>query len=123
MHPQVERVQDIASISKDEIPEEFISIQDDKKILNQIIEASREWGMYQIVNHDIPNKAVKKLQEVGRTFFELPQEEKEVYAKPPDSKSVEVDHLFHRVWRPSAINYQFWPKNPRSYRLVRLIIF
>ncbi|KAM1022526.1 hypothetical protein TB2_043376 [Malus domestica] len=66
MHPQVERVQDIASISKDEIPEEFIrseneqqgittvqgktlecptidfSIHDDVKILNQIIEASRD---------------------------------------------------------------------------------
>lgn len=158
-----ERVQNIASISKDEIPAEFIrseneqpgittvhgtslecptidfSIQDDEKILNQIVEASRDWGMYQIVNHDIPNEAIKKLQEVGTTFFELPQEEKEVYAKPPDSKSVEgygtrlqkelegkkgwVDHLFHRVWPPSAINYQFWPKNPPSYRLVDSLYF
>ncbi|VVA13650.1 PREDICTED: flavonol [Prunus dulcis] len=156
MQSEAERVQDIALMSKANIPIEFIrseheqpgittvhgkvlecptidfSNQDDEKILNQIVEASRNWGMYQIVNHDIPNEAISKLQAVGKAFFELPPEEKEVYAKPPDSKSVEgygtklqkelegkkgwVDHLFHRVWPPSAINYQFWPKNPPSYR-------
>ncbi len=67
---------------------------------------------------------------MGKEFFELPQEEKEVYAKPPGSKEgygtflqkeMEgkkgwVDHLFHKIWPPSSINYQFWPKNPPSYR-------
>nr|AAZ78661.1 flavonol synthase [Fragaria x ananassa] len=153
----VERVQDIAStISEDTIPAEYIrseneqpgittvpntvlecptidfSDPDEEKLLKQIFEASIDWGMYQIVNHDISNEAISKLQAVGKEFFELPQEEKEVYAKDPNSKSVEgygtflqkelegkkgwVDHLFHKIWPPSTINYRFWPKTPASYR-------
>jgi flavonol synthase len=155
---EVQRVQAIASLSMsiDTIPSEFIRFEneqpaittfhgpvpevpaidfshpDDENIIRSISKASREWGMFQIVNHGIPNELISKLQEVGKEFFELPQEEKETCAKPPGSKNVEgygtklqkevegkkgwVDHLFHRIWPPSAINYQFWPKNPPSYR-------
>lgn len=149
-------MQDIASLSKDEIPAEFIrsvseqpgittvrgevlevptidlADPDEEKVLRAIVDASRKWGMFQIVNHEIPVEAISKLQAVGKEFFELPPEEKEVYAKPPGPQSVEgygtklqkevegkkawVDHLFHRIWPPSAINYNFWPKNPPSYR-------
>ncbi|GAV84099.1 2OG-FeII_Oxy domain-containing protein/DIOX_N domain-containing protein [Cephalotus follicularis] len=152
----MERVQAIASMSKEQIPKEFIrsdheqpgittvkgkilevpvidlNDEDDAKVLNLIIEASREWGMFQIVNHGIPSDVTKRFQDVGRQFFELPQEEKEVYAKPPGAQAIEgygtalqkemegkkawVDHLFHKVWPPSVINYMFWPKNPPSYR-------
>ncbi|XP_023551148.1 flavonol synthase/flavanone 3-hydroxylase-like [Cucurbita pepo subsp. pepo] len=105
---------------------------DEDSVIRAIDDASRNWGMFQIINHDIPNEAIAHLQAVGKAFFELPPEEKEVYAKPPDSKSVEgygtklqkevdgkkgwVDHLFHIIWPPSAINFKFWPQNPPSYR-------
>ncbi|XP_059630785.1 flavonol synthase/flavanone 3-hydroxylase-like [Cornus florida] len=156
MQTAEERVQAIASVSTD-IPPEFIrpeneqpgsttrhgqvaevpvidfgNLQDEEKLVQLIMDASCEWGMFQIVNHDIPSDSISKLQEVGKQFFELPQEEKEVYSKSPGAKSVEgygtklqkevegkkgwVDHLFHKIWPPSAINYQFWPKNPPSYR-------
>ena len=60
----------------------------------------------------------------------LEEEEKELVAKIPGSvegygtllqKEIQgkkgwVDHLFHKVWPPSAINYRFWPQNPPSYR-------
>ena len=160
---EVERVQDIATSSKDTIPADFIrseneqpgittvhgaflevpaidfSDPDEEKVLRAIEDASRNWGMFQIVNHEIPNEAISKLQAAGKGFFELPQEEKEVYAKPPGSQSMEgygtklqkevegkkgwVDHLFHKIWPPSAINYQFWPKNPPSYRFEISILF
>ncbi|KAJ7959104.1 Flavonol synthase [Quillaja saponaria] len=153
---EVVSIQDIASLSKDIIPDEFIrseteqpgittvhgthlevpiidfSNPDEEKVENQIMEASSDWGMFQIVNHEIPTEVIKKLQQVGQEFFELPQEEKEVYAKPPGSMSVEgygtklqkevdgkkgwVDHLFHKIWPPSAVNHRFWPRNPPSYR-------
>ncbi|KAJ1380273.1 Oxoglutarate/iron-dependent dioxygenase [Sesbania bispinosa] len=152
------RVQNVASGSKETIPADFVrseteqpgittvhgvqlevpiidfSNPDEDKVVRQIIEASCEWGMFQIVNHEIPSQVISKLQAVGKAFFELPQEEKEQYAKPPDSQSVEgygtrlqkevdgkkgwVDHLFHKIWPPSDINYRFWPKNPPSYREV-----
>lgn len=155
---EVERVQAIASLSltSDSIPSDFIRPEkeqpaittfrgpvpeiptvdlgnpDEENRVSLISKASREWGLFQVVNHGIPSEVISKLQRVGKEFFELPQEEKEVYAKPPDSKTMEgygtklqkesegkkswVDHLFHRIWPPPCINYQFWPQNPPSYR-------
>lgn len=155
---EVERVQTIAlsSQSKQTIPAEFIrsekeqpaistfhgpapeiptidlADQDDQNLIRSISDAAKEWGIFQVVNHGIPTHLIEKLQQVGKEFFELPQEEKEVYAKPSGAQTVEgygtklqkdlggkkswVDHLFHRIWPPQRINYQFWPKNPTSYR-------
>ncbi|XP_029129274.1 flavonol synthase/flavanone 3-hydroxylase [Cajanus cajan] len=150
------RVQRVASESKDSIPTEFVRLEteqpgkttvhgtqlevpiidfsepDEDKVLHEIMEASRDWGMFQIVNHEIPSQVIEKLQAVGKQFFELPQEEKEQYAKPENSPSIEgygtklqkdvnnkkgwVDHLFHKISPPSDINYRFWPKNPPTYR-------
>ncbi|GMH17422.1 hypothetical protein Nepgr_019263 [Nepenthes gracilis] len=155
---EVERVQAIAtlSMSMNTIPHEFIRSEneqpasttvhgsilevpiidlndpDEEKVVKLIAKASSEWGLFLIVNHKIPSEVIEKLQRVGKEFFELPQHEKEVYAKPAGCKSMEgygtklqkevegkkawVDHLFHKIWPPSLINYQFWPKNPPSYR-------
>uniref|UniRef100_A0A7N0VCZ3 Fe2OG dioxygenase domain-containing protein n=1 Tax=Kalanchoe fedtschenkoi TaxID=63787 RepID=A0A7N0VCZ3_KALFE len=156
---EVVRVQAIASsaMPKDTIPSEFIRCEseqpaittvqgaslevpvisfneaDEEKLVKQVAEASREWGLFQIVNHEIPSEAIKKLQDVGKGFFELPLEEKEKYAKAADSISAEegygtklqkevegkkgwVDHLFHKIWPPAARNYRFWPLNPPTYR-------
>lgn len=154
---EVERVQSISSISlkKDTIPSEFIrsikeqpaittvhgvipeiptidlSINDEEKLIESISKASKEWGIFQIVNHGIPNEIIEKLQRVGKEFFELSQEEKETYGsdktiegygsklqRDPEGKKSWVDHLFHRIWPPSIIKYQFWPKNPPSYRYI-----
>lgn len=117
-----------------EVPIIDFSNPDEGKVQRGIMEASRDWGMFQIVNHEIPSEVIKKLQSVGKDFFELPQEEKEVYAKPIGSESLEgygtklqkevngkkgwVDHLFHIIWPLSSINYRFWPNNPPSYRYV-----
>ncbi|CAI9114712.1 OLC1v1015493C1 [Oldenlandia corymbosa var. corymbosa] len=155
---EVERVQAIASLSKsqDTIPAEYIRSENEQPaittlhgvvlevpvidlgagsgdVVEQITEAAKTWGIFQIVNHGIPDEVIAKLQQVGKEFFEVvPQEEKELIAKLPGSDSIEgygtrlqkevdgkkgwVDHLFHRVWPPPAINYRFWPKNPPSYR-------
>ncbi|CAK9138472.1 unnamed protein product [Ilex paraguariensis] len=134
---QVERVQDIASmsLSSETIPPEFIrpeneqpgtttchgqdlevpvidfGIKNEKKLVEIIADSSSKWGLFQIVNHNIPSDVISNLQKVGKEFFELPQEEKEAIAKPPGSmegygtklqkedqgKKGWVDHLFHRI--------------------------
>ncbi|KAI3924636.1 hypothetical protein MKX01_009506 [Papaver californicum] len=115
-----------------EIPTIDLSDPDEDNLIRNIANASKEWGFFQVINHDIPMDAIKKLQKVGREFFELPLEEKETYARPVGAETLEgygtklqkeiegkkawVDYLFHNVWPPSRINYQFWPKNPPSYR-------
>nr|QEM23327.1 flavonol synthase [Colobanthus quitensis] len=154
-----QRVQKIAlnSKTKDYIPSEFIRLEneqpsittvrgsilqiptidfnddvDEEKLVQMISNASQEWGLFQVINHGIPNDVIANLQKVGREFFELKQEEKEVIAKPIGDKGIEgygskfkkevdgkkgwVDHLFHNVWPISAVNYQFWPNKPQSYR-------
>lgn len=81
-------------------------------------------------HHEISSEVISKLQAVGKEFFDLMQEEKEVHTKLSGSKSFEgygsklqkevsgkkgwVDHLFHKIWPPSAFNYQFWSKPPCS---------
>lgn len=148
-------VQVVASATTEDIPQEFIRTEDeqprfttfkgqapqipvvdfgldDKQIQSAVFDATCEWGFFQIVNHGIPVEVTENFQRVGRQFFELPQEEKEKYAKDPNSKSVEgygtllqkdlkgkrgwVDHLFNKIWPPSAIDDRFWPKNPSDYR-------
>lgn len=110
---EVERVQNIASIVTDIIPDEFIRSEkerpstttyhgpvpgvpivdfaepDKNKVDRAVAEAAREWGIFQVVNHGIPMEVIQKLQKVGKEFFELPQEEKEAYAIKPGSKSLE----------------------------------
>ncbi|XP_073290088.1 flavonol synthase/flavanone 3-hydroxylase [Primulina huaijiensis] len=158
---EAERVQSIASFSKhmNTIPSEFIRSEneqpaattlrgvvlqvpvidlnqkyhsnDEENLIKLVAEASKEWGIFQVVNHGIPDEVIAKLQRVGREFFELPKEEKELVAKTGESgiegygtslqKEVEgkkgwVDHLFHKIWPPPEINYKFWPKNPPEYR-------
>ncbi|PIN11382.1 Iron/ascorbate family oxidoreductase [Handroanthus impetiginosus] len=155
---EVERVQSIASLAKhaDTIPSDYIRSENeqpaattahgvvlevpvidlggasnDEEIVRLISEASRDWGIFQVVNHGISGEVISKLQKVGREFFDLPKEEKEKIAKTSESgiegygttlqKEIEgkkgwVDHLFHKIWPPAAINYKFWPKNPPSYR-------
>ncbi|KAG4954618.1 hypothetical protein JHK87_040212 [Glycine soja] len=131
---KVLRVQTIASKSKDAaIPVMFVRGETEQPGITTVQGVNLE-GMFQIVNHEIPSDVIRKLQNVGKEFFELPQEEKELIAKPAGSDSIEgygtklqkevngkkgwVDHLFHIVWPPSSIDYRYWPKNPPSYRLV-----
>ncbi|KHN07837.1 Flavonol synthase/flavanone 3-hydroxylase [Glycine soja] len=131
---KVLRVQTIASKSKDAaIPVMFVRGETEQPGITTVQGVNLE-GMFQIVNHEIPSDVIRKLQNVGKEFFELPQEEKELIAKPAGSDSIEgygtklqkevngkkgwVDHLFHTVWPPSSIDYRYWPKNPPSYRLV-----
>lgn len=149
-------MQEVATSFKDTIPPEFVRSEheqpaittfrgpvpevptidlgdpSEEKLVAAVAAASREWGMFQVVNHGIPAEVIQRLQSAGKEFFELPPEEKEVYAKPDGEKNIEgygtklqkevegkkawVDHLFHRIWPPSVINYRFWPKNPASYR-------
>lgn len=105
-------------------------------LVEAVASASREWGFFQVVNHRIPEDLIKRLQSAGKEFYELPLQEKERYAKEPgtpgidgygsrlqkdlDGKKSWVDHLFHKIWPPTAINYRYWPENPPYYRSISL---
>ncbi|XP_068641115.1 flavonol synthase/flavanone 3-hydroxylase-like [Aristolochia californica] len=152
---EVERVQSVAAFYQDVIPSEFIRSEHERpgtttfhgsvpeiptidlsdpnqeRLVENMAKASTEWGIFQLINHGIPEDLIKKLQCVGKEFFELPKEEKEVYAIKPGAETLEgygtklqkdlegkkawVDFLFHNIWPPSRINYSVWP-NKSPYR-------
>ncbi|ERM97315.1 hypothetical protein AMTRI_Chr04g183840 [Amborella trichopoda] len=151
---EVLRVQSIASRTLDTIPSKFIrpeserpdvgrigrapqlpvidlSNPDQESLVQDMAKAAQEWGIFQIINHGIPQQVVEELQRVGKEFFELPQVEKERIARNSASPALEgygtqlqkdlqgklswVDFLFHNIWPPSRINFDKWPKKPASY--------
>ncbi|EOA12558.1 hypothetical protein CARUB_v10026825mg [Capsella rubella] len=119
------------NISSRDIPVIDLSNHDEELVARAVVKASEEWGIFQVVNHGIPTELIRRLQEAGKEFFELPETEKEAVAKPKDSMDTEgyrtkyqkdmegrdpwVDHLFHRIWPPSRVSHRFWPKSPPEY--------
>ncbi|RWW84350.1 hypothetical protein BHE74_00007049 [Ensete ventricosum] len=115
-----------------EIPVIDLAVADQDHLTIAVAEASREWGIFQLLNHGIPEEVLRELQRVGKEFFELPQEEKEMYAmdyKPESSegygtklqkelegKKAWVDFFFHYLSPPARVNHAIWPKKPADYR-------
>ncbi|KAG6495837.1 flavonol synthase/flavanone 3-hydroxylase-like [Zingiber officinale] len=115
---------------------------DGPEITRAIAEASREWGIFQVVGHGVPEEAMRELQRAGREFFEeLPQEEKEKYARKDagggapanggqegygtklqrelEGKKAWVDFFFHYIAPPSKVNHRIWPVLPATdYRKI-----
>jgi flavonol synthase len=98
-----------------------------------MVQASMEWGIFQVVNHGVPASAMSELQRVGREFFALPQEEKQRHAIDPSSGKAEgygstlkrdipggmmtwSEFLFHNLAPPSAVDHAVWPQKPNGYR-------
>nr|ABK26641.1 unknown [Picea sitchensis] len=118
---------DLSSLEVDELRE---------KTLTEIGRASQEWGIFQVVNHGIPEALGERLQAAGREFFDLPQEEKEAYANlegvtddrfegygtklkcTSDGRQGWSDFYFHTLWPPSLTDFNRWPKHPSFYREV-----
>lgn len=133
---EIERDQIVSSPSlmTKTIPIVDLSHFDEELIARAVVKASQEWGAFQVVNHEIPTELIRRLQMVGTQFFELPENEKEAVAKPPNSKDIQgyetksqkdpedgvdrVDYLFHNISPPSWIDYRYWPKNPPEYRYI-----
>ncbi|PON80861.1 Oxoglutarate/iron-dependent dioxygenase [Trema orientale] len=103
-------------------------------VVKEIGAAAAEWGFFLLTDHGMPPSLIRRLQEVGQVFFELPQEEKEAYAndhasgkfegygtkmtKNHEAKVEWIDYFFHVMSPLSKVNPEFWPKNPPSYREV-----
>ncbi|KAJ4866174.1 Flavonol synthase/flavanone 3-hydroxylase [Raphanus sativus] len=117
------------------IPIVDLSNLDKELVARAVVKASQEWGVFQVVNHEIPKELIQSLKKVGTHFFELSSEaEKESVATPENSKDIQgyvtniqkdvedkvdrVDTLFHNLSPPSWVDYRYWPKDPPEYRQV-----
>ncbi|KAE9465191.1 hypothetical protein C3L33_02901, partial [Rhododendron williamsianum] len=51
--------------------------------LDQISQACREWGFFQVINHGVSPRLMDLARDVWRDFFHQPMEEKQAYANSP----------------------------------------
>ncbi|KZV41100.1 hypothetical protein F511_14076 [Dorcoceras hygrometricum] len=58
-------------------------LSDERAAADEIGDACREWGFFQVVNHGVSHELVAGMREAWRRFFRLPFEEKNKYANSP----------------------------------------
>lgn len=102
-------------------------------IVSQIVQASQEWGFFQIINHGIPLSLLETVKRVSQEFFDLSVEEKrkqcpvragfhmlEGYGRffdiSDDTVLDWVDALAHYISPEWAKAVEHWPKKPSTYR-------
>ncbi|XP_034708370.1 S-norcoclaurine synthase 1-like [Vitis riparia] len=91
--------------------------------------ACKEWGFFQLINHEVAEE-IEKMKADVQEFFKLPQKKKNAYAKLPsgvdgygqnfvvseDQKLDWADMLFLQCLPASERNMRFWPDEPTSFR-------
>ncbi|KAG8501785.1 hypothetical protein CXB51_004702 [Gossypium anomalum] len=145
---EVERVQAIvsSSLAKDNIPLEFVRPEDEQPaittfhgpipdipvidinhpdqdhIIHLVANASRDWGIFQVVNHGIPFDLIQNCNKLERSsLISLRKRKKCMLSllvhsplKAMEARSGKMlmekknwaDHLFHKIWPASCINHQ-----------------
>lgn len=93
--------------------------------------AATDWGVFHIVNHGIPMQLIDRVRDAGKAFFDLPVEEKEVYAndqaagkiagygsKLANNASGQLeweDYFFHLIFPEDKRDMPIWPRKPIDY--------
>lgn len=104
-------------------------------VSEQINEACREWGFFQVVNHGVRAELMDEAREVWREFFHLPMELKQVYGNSPKTyegygsrlgveKGAILDwsDYYFLHYRPSSLkDHNKWPSPPFPLRYQRVI--
>ncbi|XVF32409.1 hypothetical protein REPUB_Repub17cG0079900 [Reevesia pubescens] len=100
--------------------------------IQQIMKASQEFGVFQIVNHGVPENIISDTRSVLKEFFEMPVEDKaSLYLEDPRRcKLVTISSNHDReqthLWRdnlrhpchPLEECIKYWPEIPTRYREV-----
>ncbi|XP_021841779.2 hyoscyamine 6-dioxygenase-like [Spinacia oleracea] len=113
-----------------EIP--IIDLQDQKNSTQNILKASQDLGLFQVINHGIPSKLMNDAMKVFKEVFDLPPEERSKINMKEDLNQVcriytssynydsEEFHFWRDVLRhtcnPLVECIKFWPQKPENYR-------
>ncbi|KAH7553718.1 hypothetical protein ACOSP7_029455 [Xanthoceras sorbifolium] len=102
----------------------------DKEELSKLDLACKEWGFFQVVNHGMAKELLQNMKDATVEFFELPLEEKNKYAMPPDDiqgyghayvvseeQTLDWSDALILVVYPSQYRkLKFWPSTPTGYK-------
>ncbi|TKY49528.1 SRG1 protein [Spatholobus suberectus] len=92
--------------------------------------ACKDWGVFQLVNHGLPNTSLKNMGNQVQRFFELPLQEKKRWAQRPgslegygqafvtseDQKLDWNDMIFLKCLPIQNRKLDLWPENPPEFR-------
>ncbi|KAK4573170.1 hypothetical protein RGQ29_031223 [Quercus rubra] len=106
---------------------------DQTDIIQQIFEASQEFGFFQVINHGVPSNIMDEAMSVFKEFHALSGKDKAIETSKDPNKSCFIytssanyeTEKFH-LWRDALIHHcnplekciQFWPEQPPRYREV-----
>ncbi|KAL0922241.1 hypothetical protein M5K25_006212 [Dendrobium thyrsiflorum] len=95
----------------------FLLASGDEEELKKLDMACRDWGFFQIINHDIPIEVLQEMKLTAREFFQLPLEDKMKYFKAPnDVQGYSPSPIVHEQqkldWADILI-LQVYPKHSR----------
>ncbi|KAK9704852.1 hypothetical protein RND81_07G015200 [Saponaria officinalis] len=115
---------------KTEVP--IIDLSDEKNSISHIMDASKNIGCFQVINHGVPVELMEKTLEVVEELFKLPPDEKAKINKADDINKVckmytstlnyskEDTHSWRDVLKLNCgsldTNLQFWPQNPGNFK-------
>ncbi|KAJ0101942.1 hypothetical protein Patl1_05559 [Pistacia atlantica] len=130
IRPESERPR-LSEVSECEnVPIIDLGCEDRSFLVQQIAEACKCYGFFQVINHGVRLEAVDKILEVVHEFFRLPVEEKlKLYSDDP-SKTMRLSTSFNvnkekvHNWRdylrlhcyPLQKYVPEWPSNPSSFK-------
>ncbi|KAJ0961748.1 hypothetical protein J5N97_029576 [Dioscorea zingiberensis] len=91
--------------------------------------ACQEWGFFQLINHGVPEEVIERMKYEIQGFFQLPLEEKKVYAQQPGSiegygqvfvvseeQKLDWGDMYFLATQPLfARNMELWPSNPLAF--------
>ncbi|KAL2921396.1 1-aminocyclopropane-1-carboxylate oxidase-like protein 1 [Bienertia sinuspersici] len=78
----------------------------DEKIIKEIILASKNWGFFQVINHEIPLELLEKMIEGTKRFHEQDDEsKKKFYSREFQSKKVTY-FSNHDLYNSNAANWR-----------------
>ncbi|XP_028056051.1 hyoscyamine 6-dioxygenase-like [Camellia sinensis] len=103
------------------------------ELLEKIIKASQDFGMFQVINHGVSEGLMDDTMSLFKEFFDMPVEDKAAYYSEDKSKSFRLytsgqNYLKDKVnyWKdsmkhschPLEDHIQSWPEKPARYREV-----
>ncbi|KAG0576290.1 hypothetical protein KC19_5G069300 [Ceratodon purpureus] len=97
-----------------------------------VVNAAANWGIFQVVNHGIPDLVLENLMTVVKDFFSMPEEEKQLIAKDHENGRLQGYVPFSQLFQKQAawsnqIEYilqphhlvgpeDTWPARPAGFR-------
>ncbi|KAI7748149.1 hypothetical protein M8C21_012912 [Ambrosia artemisiifolia] len=110
---------------------ELLSSQDSAHLeVEKLHLACRDWGFFQLINHEVSCSLLEKLKEQTQEFFNMPLEEKQKYGQTPedlegfgqafvvsDEQKLDWSDMFSIVTLPSHVRKpHLLPKLPHPFR-------